>query len=56
MVNQSNSSSNSSTTHNHITQNMNGYDRAGMKAALRGHADEILDIVRGGYRSGALTA
>jgi hypothetical protein len=52
----SSSSSSANTTHNHITQNLNGYDRAGMKAALRGHADEILDIVRGGYRSGALTA
>lgn len=55
MVNQSSSSS---ATHNttHLTQNLNGYDRAGMKAALRDHADDILSIVQGGYRSGALSA
>jgi hypothetical protein len=51
-------SSSSSVIHqnNNVTQNLNGYDRAGMKSALRDHADSILDIVRSGYRSGALSA
>lgn len=54
----SNSSSSSSTVNHttHLTQNMNGYDKAGMKAALREHADDILDIVQSGYRSGQLSA
>ena len=57
MVN--NSSSSSAVTHNHyhsnITQHMNGYDHAGLKRELRGHADTILDIVRQGYRGGKLS-
>ena len=57
LVDQSTSQATSaSTTHLHQTLNLNGYDRAGMKSALREHASDILDIVRGGYRAGALTA
>jgi hypothetical protein len=57
MVNQSNSSSSSASSviHNHLTQNLNGYDRAGLKSALRDHADDVLAIVRQGYRSGKLS-
>ena len=54
MVNQSSSSSSVVHNHNSITQNLHGYDRAGMKSALRDHADTLLEIVQGGIFSGRL--
>ncbi|HVJ09263.1 MAG TPA: hypothetical protein VM554_12855 [Acidisarcina sp.] len=55
LVNQSSSSQHKSTTVNlHYNGQVNAYDRSGMRGTLRAHADDILSIVREGYRAGAL--
>jgi hypothetical protein len=55
MVNQSSNSS-SVTNHNSVTQNINAWDRAGVKSMLASHADDILGVVQGGISSGKLSA
>lgn len=54
MVNRSSSTSSSVTQHLHYEPVVHAYDRSGMRSTLRSHADDVLDIVRQGYRSGAL--
>jgi hypothetical protein len=55
MVNHSSSTS-SSTTHLHYEPKVSGNNKAEMRSTLRSHADDILDIVRQGYRQGSLSA
>lgn len=58
VVNQSTSSSSSSSSSIRLTYspNINAYDRSGMSKTLKAHADDVLDIVQYGIRSGKLSA
>jgi hypothetical protein len=55
MVNQTtNAPSSSQKLEMHLQQNIHAYDRSGMRNTLRAHADDLMDIVQGGIRSGKL--
>ena len=41
-------------THLHYNGQVNAYDRSGMRSTLKAHAEDILDVVRDGYRNGLL--
>jgi hypothetical protein len=50
----SKSESRSGAPHLTYSPTINAYDRNGMKQTLQSHKDDILDIVRAGYKSGGL--
>jgi hypothetical protein len=54
LVNNSSSNSRSNTFNLHYNGQVNAFDRNGMRSTLKSHAQDILDIVREGYRNGAL--
>jgi hypothetical protein len=55
LVNQTtNSASSSQKLEMHLQQNIHAYDRSGMRNTLRAHADDLMDIVQDGIRSGKL--
>lgn len=41
-------------THLHLQQNVNAYDKTGMRSTLRAHSSDLFDIIKGGVRSGEL--
>lgn len=54
LVNNSSSNSRSNTFNLHYNGQVNAFDRNGMRSTLKSHAQDILEIVREGYRNGAL--
>jgi hypothetical protein len=55
LVNQTtNAPSSSQKLEMHLQQNIHAYDRSGMRNTLRAHADDLMDIVQDGIRSGKL--
>jgi hypothetical protein len=53
MVNGGGASARQGDMHLHYSPQVNAYDRTGMRSTLHSHSDDILDIVREGYRRGA---
>lgn len=56
MVNGSGAKTSGSTVNLHYNGSVNAYDRNGMRETLKGHASDILAIVRQGINTGALKA